>query len=430
MLPIPALLLGLAPALPAPALQAPETPFLDLTAADAFVRGQDEGKPVLMWVYDLELPECRRMQQIFRDPQLSSWLKEHTIAIQRRPEDEQKLVSRLAAQVTPTTVLMSPDQGLIERVEGGMDAKAFLLTFELALIGMGAPERPEGDRAEDPYAWLGYANHLFSTGNEPEECLAAYLWVLDNGDAKLPGLRARILEFLLKRIAYLKVSSDNAAPRLIARRDGILARVAATTATAQDVHELVRFNFWLRNEHDTQNVFATLDGTDPDQRRIKEQLLLQDLEWVVAYRHYADVHDLVPDPMAHIRQRFEALDAWTADPTSAPPEVSYGYTESRNFLVRDAALHYEVLLAVGLGRTAQELADYVLAKVPTGRAYTLFMSKANRLEVWSIARALGAKGLEVLGAKGQKMVRTSLLRIDGLEKRANGEIVVPEGGGR
>ena len=192
----------------------------------------------------------------------------------------------------------------------------------------------------------------------------------------------------------------------------------------------MRFNFWLRNEHDTQNVFATLDGTDPDQRRIKEQLLLQDLEWVVAYRHYADVHDLVPDPMAHIRQRFEALDAWTADPTSAPPEVSYGYTESRNFLVRDAALHYEVLLAVGLGRTAQELADYVLAKVPTGRAYTLFMSKANRLEVWSIARALGAKGLEVLGAKGQKMVRTSLLRIDGLEKRANGEIVVPEGGGR
>ena len=49
------------------------------------------------------------------------------------------------------------------------------------------------------------------------------------------------------------------------------------------------------------------------------------------------VNDLVPDPMAHIRQRFEALDAWTAEPTSAPPEVSYGYTESRNFLVRDAA---------------------------------------------------------------------------------------------
>ena len=295
---------------------------------------------------------------------------------------------------------------------------------------MGAPERPEGDSAEDPYAWLGYANHLFSTGNQPEDCLEAYLWVLDNGDAKLPGLRSRILEFLLKRIAYMKVSSDNAAPRLIARRDGILARVAATTATAQDVHELVRFNFWLRNEHDTQRVFAMLDAADPDQRRIKEQLLLQDLEWVVAYRHYAAAHDLVPEPLLHIEQRFEALEAWTADPTSALPEVSYGYPESRNFLVRDAALHYEVLLSVGLGRKAQELADYVLGKVGTGRAYTLFMSKANRLEMWPIARALASKGLEVLGPKGQKMVRTSLMRIDGLEKRANGETVAPEGDDR
>lgn len=430
MLPIPALLLALAPAPPALALQAPETPFLDLTAADAFVRAQDEGKPVLMWVHDLELPECRRMQQIFRDPQLAAWLKEHTIAIQRRPEEEQKLVSRLAAQVAPTTVLMSPDQGLIERVEGGMDAKTFLLTFELALIGMGAPERPEGDSAEDPYAWLGYANHLFSTGNQPEDCLEAYLWVLDNGDAKLPGLRSRILEFLLKRIAYMKVSSDNAAPRLIARRDGLLARIAASTATDQDVHELVRFNFWLRNEHDTQRVFAMLDAADPDQRRIKEQLLLQDLEWVVAYRHYAAAHDLVPEPLLHIERRFEALEAWTADPTSGLPEVSYGYPESRNFLVRDAALHYEVLLSVGLGRKAQELADYVLGKVGTGRAYTLFMSKANRLEMWPIARALASKGLEVLGPKGQKMVRTSLMRIDGLEKRANGETVAPEGDDR
>ena len=135
MLSIPALLLA---ALPVQAAQAPESPFLDLTAADAFVRATEENKPVLIWFYDLELPECRRMQQIFRDPELAAWLKKHTVAVQRKLAEEQKLVSRLAAQVAPSTVLLTPDQGLVERVEGGMDARTFLLTFELALIGMGA----------------------------------------------------------------------------------------------------------------------------------------------------------------------------------------------------------------------------------------------------------------------------------------------------
>jgi hypothetical protein len=87
-------------------------------------------------------------------------------------------------------------------------------------------------------------------------------------------------------------------------------------------------------------------------------------------------------------------------------------------------------LAVGLGRQAAELAEFVLDQVPTGRAYTLFMSKANRLQVYSISRGLGQRGLEVLGPKGQKMVRTSLLRIDGLEKKANGDESAPEGDGR
>lgn len=427
MLSIPALLLA---ALPLSAAQAPESPFLDLTAADAFVRAAEEDKPVLIWFYDLELPECRRMQQIFREPELAAWLKKHTVAIQRKPAEEQKLVSRLAAQVAPSTVLLTPGQGLVERVEGGMDARTFLLTFELALIGMGAPALPEGDAAEDPYAWLGYANHLFSTGNEPEECLAAYLWVLDNADQHIPGLRERILEFLLKRIAYMKVSSDNAAPRLIARRDNLLAKVAAGTATPRDIHELVRFNFWLRAEHDTQETFALLDSTDPVQRGMQEQLLLQDLEWIVAYRHYATVHELVPEPLAFLKARLEALKAYEADPGLPVPRVAHGYDESRNMLVRDAALHYEVLLAVGLGRQAAELAEFVLDQVPTGRAYTLFMSKANRLQVWSISRALGERGLEVLGPKGQKMVRTSLMRIDGLEKKANGDEPAPEGDGR
>ena len=264
------------------------------------------------------------MQQIFRDPQrpLAQGAHHRDPA---SPGGRTELVSRLAAQVTPTTVLMSPDQGLIERVEGGMDAKTFLLTFEFALIGMGAPSvrrRP----GRGPYAWLGYANHLFSTGNEPEECLAAYLWVLDSGDTKLPGLRARILEFLLKRIAYLKVSSDNAAPA----SSHAVTESSPGSQPPRPPHRTSMKPFASASGCGTSTTPRTSSRPSTGRTPTPHQgaALLQDLEWVVAYATTRTSTTWCPTP-------WPAFGSASRRSTlgrpirRAPPEAGYGYTEEQ-----------------------------------------------------------------------------------------------------
>ena len=137
-----------------------DSPFLPLKVQDAFVRGEKEQLPVLIWFSDPELPECRRMGQIFQDATLSAWLKENTISIQVHPLKEPKLAAHYAAQAPPTTVLCRSNRELIERLDGVVNAADFLSTFELAITGLRVAIKPEGVSATDPYAWLAWANHL------------------------------------------------------------------------------------------------------------------------------------------------------------------------------------------------------------------------------------------------------------------------------
>ena len=406
-------LLAVAP--PASALQT-EGPFLPLKSQDAFARAEKEGLPVLIWFSDPELPECLRMARIFEDEGLTNWIKKNTICIQVHPKEEPKLASHYAAQAPPATVLVQNTRQLIERLDGVVSADKFLSTFELAITGLRTAVLPEGESAKDPYAWLAWGNHLFTLGNSPEECLNAYTWVLDHAEETHPGLRARSLEFLLKRIAYLKLGTDLATPRLIQRRADIQRLIVGGKATEQNIYELIRFNFWLRQEKNTTDFFAQLTNQDEVQKGIREILIWHDLEQIIAWRNYEAVRELVPDPKQMILQRFEALAASQKDASKPAPLLAYGLRDSRSRIVGDAALHYEALLFSGLGKQASDLKDVVLSRVTTGRAYVIFMAKSNRLKLYTLSKSTGDAGMEVLGPKGQKMVGTALVRSENLAK--------------
>lgn len=415
----------LAAATPSSALQT-EGPFLPLKSQDAFARAEKEGLPVLIWFSDPETPECIRMARIFNDEGLTSWIKKNTICIQVHPTEEPKLASHYGAQAPPTTVLVQSSRQLIERLDGVVTADKFLSTFELAITGLRTAVLPEGELAKDPYAWLAWGNHLFTLGSNPEECLNAYTWVLDHAEKTHPGLRARTLEFLLKRIAYLKLGTDLATPRLIQRRADIQRLIVNGKATEQNIYELIRFNFWLRQEKSTTDFFAQLSNEDEVQRGIREILILHDLEQIIAWRNYSSVRELVPDPKKTIIQRFEAITASQEDPSKPAPLLAYGLRDSRSRIVSDAALHYEALLFSGLGKQAGDLKDMVLSQVSTGRAYVIFMAKSNRLKLYSISKITGDAGMEVLGPKGQKMVGTALVRAENKAK-ADAKAAEPTG---
>ena len=405
----------MAAAPPSSALQS-DGPFLPLKSQDAFARAEKEGLPVLIWFSDPELPECRRMARIFKDEGLTNWIKKNTICIKVSPQDEPKLASHYAAQAPPATVLVQNTRQLIERLDGVVSADKFLSTFELAVTGLRIAVLPEGDLAKDPYAWLAWGNHLFTLGSSPEECLNAYTWVLDHAEKSHPGLRARSLEFLLKRIAYLKLGTDLATPRLIQRRADLQRLIVGGKATEQNIYELTRFNFWLRQEKNTTDFFAHLTNQDEVQKRIREILIWHDLEQIIAWRNYSAVRELVPNPKQMILQRFDALAASTEDASKPAPLLAYGLTDSRSRIVRDAALHYEALLFSGLGKQAKDLKSVVLSRVATGRAYVIFMAKSNRLKLYALSKETGEAGMEALGPKGQKMVGTALIRSENLGK--------------
>ncbi len=416
---IPSLLLtlslGLLAVAPTIASQA-DSPFLPLKSQDAFARAEAEGLPVLIWFSDPELPTCRRMKRIFHEKQLFDWIKKNTICIQLHPREEAKLASHYGAQAPPCSLLIGSNRTLIERLDGAVNADKFLSTFELALTGLRAAALPEGEAANDPYAWLAWANHLFTLGTKPEDCLEAYMWVLDNAEKTNPGLRARSLEFILKRIAYLKLGTELATPRLLQRRADLQRRILAGEAGANEIFELTRFNFWLRQEIATTQFFAQLSNDSAAHRAIRQTLILHDLEQIVAWRHYAVVQELVPDPKQEILKRLAALKASQEDLESSPPLLTYGLTDTRSRVVADAAHHYEVLLASGLGAQASQLLEAVATRVNTGRVYVAFMTKSNRLELYVLSTSTGEAGLEVLGPKGQQMVRTALMRTENLAK--------------
>jgi thioredoxin-related protein len=393
-----------------------DSPFLPLKSQDAFARAETEGLPVLIWFSDPELPMCRRMKRIFHEEHLFNWIKKNTICIQAHPREEPKLAARYGAQAPPCSLLIGSNRQLIERLDGVVNADKFLSTFELALTGLIAAALPEGESATDPYAWLAWANHLFTQGTKPEDCLEAYMWVLDNADKTHPGLRARSLEFLLKRVAFLKLGTDLATPRLLQRRADLQRSILAGDAGENEIFELTRFNFWLRQEVATTQFFAQLSSDSPAHRAIQQTLILHDLEQIVAWRHYAAVRELVPEPTQEVLKRLADLKTSQEDLEESPPLLTYGLTDTRSRVVADAAHHYEVLLASGLGAQAKQLLEAIASRINTGRVYVAFMTKSNRLELYALSTSTGEAGLEVLGPKGQRMVRTALMRTENLAK--------------
>jgi hypothetical protein len=145
-------------------------------------------------------------------------------------------------------------------------------------------------------------------------------------------------------------------------------------------------------------------------------LILHDLEQIVAWRHYAAVRELVPEPTQEVLKRLADLKTSQEDLEESPPLLTYGLTDTRSRVVADAAHHYEVLLASGLGAQAKQLLEAIASRINTGRVYVAFMTKSNRLELYALSTITGEAGLEVLGPKGQRMVRTALMRTENLAK--------------
>ena len=399
--------------------------FVDLSVSSALARAEKAEQVVLLYFHEEENLSSRRMlATTFADEQVKAWLSKNAVSL-KVPMTDLKACARFSVETPPYTVLVRPDSRVLHRMDGFKDATDFLIDVQIALIGLGEVKEPEGEDANNPIAWLAWANWLFA--NEPQradECAAAYFWCLDQADQHMPGFRARHIEFLLERISYLKGRTADAIDGLNVRRQDLQARLTSGIGTATDAYEYCRFNWWMRDQFVTVDVFNQLGEYDTEAHEICRRVLFeQEMKRIIDHRNYDAALQYVPDPVAHIGERMKA---YQAQAEAGTPDMSV-----RSKIIDDAACFYECLLHAGRGADAMKLVDQTTAAVPTGRTYFAFLERAQRLELYDLAHQIADKGLaSVTTPKGKKMLTKAKVRIPEKTEPAKGTTPIPGKGSK
>ena len=386
-------------------------PFVELSIPDALARAEREQKLAFLYFHNTEAESRRMLSLTFGDDRLRSWLEEHVVAI-KVPHTQIGALAHYSVSKFPASMLLRPDRATLYRVQGMTDATTLLMGLSTAILGSAKAERPDGANAVNPMAWLAWANWLFANApDRPEEVLAAYVWCLDRGETYIPGFREAQFDFLCERIARLKAHTPDAVHALWDRRNRVRGLLTGGIGTDRDAWELVRFNFWVRDELNTLEVFDGLEGRGEAQERAMRVLLELDLQRFVAWERYEQVLTLVPDPYTLIDGRLSAYQA-SLDPDA--PAAS----EPRSAIVDDGIDYFEALLATGLGADAMKLFDRVTAVVPTGRAFHAFMERTNRLKLYPLTHRIAEKGLPLVNDKGKHKINVQLSLIPSQDEQA------------
>lgn len=396
----------------------PEEPFLDLELPDAFGRAEAQDKLVLMFFHSEGESESRRMiKQTFTDEKVLKWIDEHAIPIQLDEVTHRGIIGRFGVSRYPCTQLRTADKRMLERMDFFHTPEEFLAAAKATLAGRSISARPDGAAAIDPYSWLAWGNYLFNNEGDATEMVRAYSWCLENGDRYEPGFRSRYLDFLLKRIAFAKRATPEAIRKLTIERNRLKGLVNTGSADDVQAHELVLFNFWMREEENTRQLFLDLAGQSAAIEPLRRVLMYHELEGLVAHRHYAELIAHMPDPLKEIRQRQVRMKQAEQRAEKMEKDVDFGTVvrglpEARSQWVSDAAHLYEVLLHQGRGKDAAEMLDLVVTEVPTGRAFAIFMDKSTRLGLDDLTRRTGERGMKEVREGGARKIRTALLRLD------------------
>ncbi len=402
---------------PTPALT-DGVPFLELSLADAVSRAENNRKLLVIFWTSPSFPDCQRMRESsFRDRDLVAWAAANALAVEVDAATDASLAAKYRVRSFPCVDLYDPVLGLAaERIEGYASADDMLASFSGSLLGGGPVPKPEGDRIEDPYAWLAYGNwKARGTDLDANEAARAYAWVLQNADQYRPGFRARYFEFLLRRLAYLKPRSREALSVMERERDRLEGRIANGAPEPRAVHDLVRIDWWTRRTHKTRETFTALAGRGEAAEAARALLFRHVIEELGRNQDFGPLLGGLGERSAveYTRARFAVIDANLARQAAGEAVPEYEL-DSRADAIVAATWLYEALLAAGRGKDAGDLVDLFAEEAPTGRAFSLLVERAQRQGLDKLALEVGQRGLTLLaGQPGERQLRRVMARVPG-----------------
>lgn len=108
-----------------------------LTLAEAQARSEQSGLPVLAFVTADWCGPCQSLKRgALSDPDVTAYLREHTIPVYLEESKSPAEIQALGPRVYPTTVLLRGGE-VIGRIEGGGPPAAYLRTVRRAIADAG-----------------------------------------------------------------------------------------------------------------------------------------------------------------------------------------------------------------------------------------------------------------------------------------------------
>lgn len=92
----------------------------------AWTSAQSTNRPILVFATSSNCPHCTRMiGETYRSPQVSRFLNDsfETVYVSRTEQPE--LAAKLKIRIFPTTIVVGPDNQVLDVIEGYLDSKTF-----------------------------------------------------------------------------------------------------------------------------------------------------------------------------------------------------------------------------------------------------------------------------------------------------------------
>lgn len=421
-------------------------PFRDLTPDQALDLAALERKMSIIFCLGPQKESERFEAETLSNAKVQSWLATHTVSTRLRQGNvgEKTWLDRYGINQFPTAILRAPDMRMLDTMVGFQGPDEFLLLLDNMQKAISVTEKPTGKAAQDPYSWLAYGNYMAGRGMHPEETAEALFWCYDEGPKHDPEFLPKNLDFLLRRLTHVSYYSEDVKNGVRARRDALHNRVVAAKATDFDAHMLARFGLWMRDQDDPMRAFRKMPRESAKAKALREVLLWNILERLVAYRHYEDILACIPDPKKAIAARFlsievkaqkdqpiqvdadmprppgvtqepEAQEEDQDDPKRLWPKVAPerpmpGVSLDREDACYDASLLYECLLSMGRAQDGLDLMEMATEYMPTSTVYGFFIQRACRIERYDIAEGVAERAYTRVPVEDVPRVQAMLRR--------------------
>ena len=111
----------------------PQSPDWHHDARQAWAAARTEHRPLLLYFTTEGCVYCRKMQhETLEDAIVADTIRETFVAAQLHAKENRSLVRSLRIRVYPTTVILSPDSGVIDYIPGYVAAEPLLARLRSA----------------------------------------------------------------------------------------------------------------------------------------------------------------------------------------------------------------------------------------------------------------------------------------------------------